>query len=188
MTTPEEKPAAGDARRIFRPIDVGELRVWTAVTSRFRLDGGSMFGVVPRVLWEEKAPPDERNRISLYANSLVVESGGRVILVEAGMGRKYSDRLKDIYGLGDEEAVGALERLGFAPEDIDTVILTHLHLDHAGGSTVIDNEGRMVAAFPRARYIIGEEEWDVAVDPHPLARGSYSQPDFILSALRRPRP
>ncbi|MBU4173376.1 MAG: MBL fold metallo-hydrolase [Actinobacteria bacterium] len=178
MATLEERPDVGEARHHSRPITVGGLRVWTAVTSRFRLDGGSMFGVVPRELWEKKTTPDKRNRIRLNTNSLVIETGGRIVLVETGMGRKYADRLRDIYCLGDEGAIGALEGLGFGPEDIDTVILTHLHLDHAGGSTERDGE-RVVAAFPRARFIIQKEEWDSAVDPHPLARASYSRPDFM---------
>lgn len=149
------------------------------VTSRFRLDGGSMFGVVPRVLWEEKATPDGRNRIPLNVNSLVIESGERLILVEAGMGSKFSPGLRDIYDLGGGDALTALRRLGLSPGDIDTVVLTHLHLDHAGGATVSGDGGPAVPAFPGARYIIQEEEWSAAVDPHPLARGSYSPDDFM---------
>lgn len=160
-------------------IEVGDIFITPVVTSRFRLDGGSMFGIVPRVLWEKKAPADEMNRIVLNVNSLVVESAGLTILVEAGMGNKYDRRQKDIYALEECDTLTALSRAGYAPGDIDLVILTHLHLDHAGGCTVVDSTGGLAPAFPKARFVVQEDEWRSAVDPHPLARGSYIEDDFL---------
>lgn len=155
------------------------MTVRPIVTSRFRLDGGSMFGTVPRVLWEKKAPPDDRNRIVLNINSLVVETEGSLVLVEAGMGSKFDERWQDLYALGDVDLAGGLARLGVAPGDIDKVILTHLHLDHAGGATVLGDDGEPVPAFPRAGVVVQEEEYRAAVDPHPLARPSYLPADFV---------
>lgn len=160
-------------------MKVGSIEVSPFVTSRFSLDGGSMFGTVPRVLWEKKAPPDDRNRIALNINSLIVETEGSVVLVEAGMGSKFDERWQDLYALGDADLESGLERLGVAPGDIDSVVLTHLHLDHAGGATVAGDGGGPVPAFPRARFVVQEEEWRAAVDPHPLARPSYLPDDFV---------
>lgn len=160
-------------------IQLGKMKVWPLVTSRFSLDGGSMFGTVPRVLWERKAPPDDRNRIVLNINTLVVETEGRLVVIEAGMGSKFDERWQDLYALGDVDLEGGLESLGIAPGDVDTVVLTHLHLDHAGGATVLDEAGVVSPAFPRAAYVVQEEEWKAAVDPHPLARPSYLPDDFL---------
>jgi glyoxylase-like metal-dependent hydrolase (beta-lactamase superfamily II) len=160
-------------------VRVGEIGVTPMVTSRFRLDGGSMFGVVPRVLWEKKAPPDERNRVTLNLNTLLIESGGELILVDPGMGSKFDERWVDIYALEEHEVRGELERLGIRPDDIDAVVLTHLHLDHAGGSTMLDDSGRPVPAFPNAKYYAQDEEWREARDPHPLERASYLPSDFL---------
>ena len=159
-------------------IRVGEVSVRPLVSSRFRLDGGSMFGTVPRALWEKKAPPDELNRIPLNLNSLLIETGGVRILVEPGMGCKFDERWTDIYALGDCDIQRELDRLGVRPEDIDAVIMTHLHLDHAGGATVVDDSGKAVPAFPRARYYVQAEEWEEAMEPHPVEKASYLRADF----------
>lgn len=156
----------------------GEIEVACLVTSRFKLDGGSMFGVVPRVLWEKRAPADERNRITLNVNSLLVRSCGLNVLVETGMGSKFDKRRRDIYALSGMDAQGACAGAGVPPEEVDLVVLTHLHLDHAGGSTKRDESGAVVPAFPRAGYVVQEEEWRAALAPHPLAKGSYIREDF----------
>ncbi len=161
------------------PIRVGQISVTPVVTSRFRLDGGSMFGVVPKVLWEKKTPADDLNRIALSVNSLVVVAGDKTIFVEPGMGSKYDERQRDIYGLADEDAVSGLARAGLSPDDIDIVIPTHLHLDHAGGSTSVGPEGVAFDAFPNAWYVVQESEWEAAMDPGPLERGSYNPADYL---------
>ncbi len=159
-------------------IDIGGITVTPFVSSRFRLDGGSMFGVVPKVLWEKKAPPDDANRISLNSNSLLIETGGALVLVEPGMGSKYDAKQREIYGPRGGEAVTALGAMGVAPGEIDIVVLTHLHLDHAGGCTVLDAGGRAVPAFENARVMVQRLEWEAATAPHPWTRGSYRTEDF----------
>lgn len=159
-------------------LRIGELEVVAVVTSRFRLDGGSMFGVIPRVLWEKKAPADSLNRIELAVNSLVIRSGDKVVLVEPGMGSKYDERQRRIYDLAEPDMEGALARAGIRAADVDIVIPTHLHLDHAGAST----SGRPEAAepaFPNAWYEVQEAEWLAAIEPGPLERGSYNLSDYM---------
>ena len=159
-------------------IGLGDVRIVPMVTSQFRLDGGSMFGSVPKVLWERKSPADGSNRILLNVNSLLVETGGQVVFVEAGMGSKFDGKQKEIYALSDRDAAAGLRKAGFSPEDVDIVILTHLHFDHAGGSTSLNESGDPVPVFPRARFIVQEEELREAREPHPLAAGSYDTRDF----------
>lgn len=159
-------------------IRLGGLLIVPVVTSRFRLDGGSMFGTVPRVLWERKAPADESNRILLNVNSLLVEAGRQIIFVEAGIGSKLDGKQREVYALSDRDAAGGLREAGISPEDVDIVILTHLHFDHAGGSTGLNDSGDPVPVFPRARFIVQEEELRAARKPHPLSAGSYEPRDF----------
>ena len=163
---------------VLNEMWLGDIRIVPIVTSRFRLDGGSMFGTIPKILWERKAPADESNRILLNVNSLLVETGGEIIFVEAGMGSKFDSRQREIYAVTDRDAAGGLREAGIPPEDVDIVILTHLHFDHAGGSTGLSDSGEPVPVFPRARFIIQEEELSAARKPHPLAAGSYDPRDF----------
>lgn len=160
-------------------MDIGGLRVTPFVSSRFRLDGGSMFGVVPRALWAGKAPPDEQNRILLNSNSLLVETSGAMVLVEPGMGSRYEPRQKEIYDLDEMDAVSGLARLGITPERIDIVVPTHLHLDHAGGSTTAAGSKEAFPTFPNARFFIQRAEWEAAAEPHPLEKGSYRSGDYL---------
>lgn len=157
---------------------LGELEVTAVVSSRFRLDGGSMFGIVPKVLWERKAPADDRNRIELAVNSLVVRTGGHVALIELGMGSKYDEKQRLIYDLADAEAATAIRKAGLDPADVEVVIPTHLHLDHAGGSTVLGPSGDVLSAFPRARFVVQELECEAALNPLPVEKGSYASDDF----------
>jgi glyoxylase-like metal-dependent hydrolase (beta-lactamase superfamily II) len=159
-------------------LSIGGLEVTHFVSSRFRLDGGSMFGVVPRVLWERKAPPDALNRIALNSNSLLIRTEDVCILVEPGMGTKYDSRQSDIYDLADMSAVTQMSRLGVSVEDVDLVILTHLHHDHAGGATVPVESGDVTPAFPGAKVVIQRSEMEEVERLHPLVRGSYRREDY----------
>ncbi len=156
-------------------MEFGDYRVEVVPEAEFWLDGGAMFGVVPRSLWERVAPPDASNRVRLSTNCLFVEAGGERILVETGIGDKFSTRHAEMYGIGREFPLG--ERLravtGCAPEEITVVVNTHLHFDHAGGNTTLDESGRAVAAFPNARYLVSRAEFEHAESPHERDRASY---------------
>ncbi|HUF47020.1 MAG TPA: MBL fold metallo-hydrolase [Vicinamibacterales bacterium] len=145
----------------------------------FRLDGGAMFGVVPKPLWEKKAPADERNRITLGLRPLVVRTGSVNVIIDAGVGDKMSGREADIYGFDRRRHLDhALADAGLGPGDIDLVIATHLHFDHAGGFTIREGD-RVGPRFPRARYVIRRAEWDDATHPHERNRASYLADDFV---------
>ena len=159
---------------------IGNYEVHPVETGRFALDGGAMFGVVPKPLWEKTNPPDEKNRISLAARALLLQGGGRTVLVDAGNGGKFNEKLRSIYRIenGASDIVTSLARLGVTPEGVTDVILTHLHFDHAGGATTVLN-GEAVPAFPRARYYIQAEHWRAAQVPTERDRASFFPDDFL---------
>jgi glyoxylase-like metal-dependent hydrolase (beta-lactamase superfamily II) len=156
-------------------VQLGDYRVEIVPDAEFRLDGGAMFGVVPRALWSRVAEPDAENRVRLQANCLYVEAAGERILVETGMGDKWTPKLASIYGLERRRALGETLRAvaGRAPEDVTVVVNTHLHFDHAGGNTTLDAEGRAVPSFPNARYFVSRAEYEHAESPHERDRASY---------------
>jgi glyoxylase-like metal-dependent hydrolase (beta-lactamase superfamily II) len=151
----------------------GEIEVLPLDGGNFYLDGGAMFGVVPKTLWEKKAPADDRNRIRLAANSLLVRAANKNILVETGNGTKWDPKLRNIYGIqGGDPLRDSLARLGVAPEKVDMVINTHLHFDHAGGNTRVA-DGRDVPTFPTAQYVVQCAELEHAMNPTERERASY---------------
>lgn len=155
-------------------MQLGDFRLDVVSDGTFRLDGGAMFGVVPRVLWERVYPPDERNRISLGLNCLLIRTGAQNILVDTGIGTKWDERSRDMFGIAHETTLDqSLAALGVAPDDIDVVIDTHLHFDHAGGNTRLDEAGDTVPAYPRARYVVQRGELETASHPHERERASY---------------
>jgi glyoxylase-like metal-dependent hydrolase (beta-lactamase superfamily II) len=156
-------------------VQFGDYRVEVVPGGEFRLDGGAMFGVVPRALWQRVAPPDEENRVTLNANCLFVEAAGERVLVETGMGDKWTERQAAMYGVspGPTLAETLRERTGYSPEDISIVVNTHLHFDHAGGNTALDASGRAAPAFPNARYFVTRSEYEHAESPHERDRASY---------------
>jgi glyoxylase-like metal-dependent hydrolase (beta-lactamase superfamily II) len=166
-------------------IELGDIRVHVLSDGVFALDGGAMFGVVPRVMWEKTDPPDDRNRVTLALNVALIESGGKRILVDTGMGDKWGERERGIYGIDRSSSLpSGLASLGLRPEDIDIVINTHLHFDHAGGNTRA-HEGRVVPSFPKARYVVQLGEWEDATRPHERSRASYLEEDFVPLAEAR---
>src|ERR1700688_4606616 len=144
----------------------------------FWLDGGAMFGVVPKPLWEKKCAPDERNRIRLRANSLLVRTAGKNILIETGNGTKWDAKLRNIYGVEEgDPLMDSLRKTGVTADEIDLVIKTHLHFDHAGGNTrMVD--GQAIPAFRRARYVVQRTELEHAMAPTERDRGSYFAENF----------
>jgi glyoxylase-like metal-dependent hydrolase (beta-lactamase superfamily II) len=166
-------------------VTLGDIKVHILSDGAFALDGGAMFGVVPRVVWEKTDPPDEKNRVALGLNVALVESAGKRILVDTGMGDKWGEKESRMFRLDRSTTLdGSLRALGLAPEDIDIVVNTHLHFDHAGGNTRVVN-GRTVPTFPRARYVVQMGEWEDATHPHERSRASYREENFVPLAESR---
>jgi glyoxylase-like metal-dependent hydrolase (beta-lactamase superfamily II) len=143
-----------------------------------RLDGGAMFGVIPRTLWEKKAAPDARNRITLAMNCLLIHAAGKRILVETGAGDKWDLKLRDIYAIDQSQLVNGLREYGLRPEDIDIVVNTHLHFDHCGGNT-FEEKGKVLPAFPNARYFVQRGEFEHAKNPTERDRASYFDENYV---------
>jgi methylmalonyl-CoA epimerase len=162
-----------------RSIPWGELQLTVLHDGPMRLDGGAMFGVVPRLLWEKPAPPDDRNRIQMTMRPLLVEGAWGHVLIDCGAGDKMSDKHRAIYALDRSRALDqALADRGLTADSIDTVLATHLHFDHFGGATA--REGPSVKPrFRNARYYIRDEEWDDATHPHERNQASYLQENFV---------
>lgn len=160
-------------------LSLGPWRASTIETGRVRLDGGSMFGSVPKTMWSKSHPADDRNRIDLVMRCLLLEGEGRRILVDDGAGDKMPAKLTDIYAIDHsefslEKSLAALE-LGVG--DITDVVLTHLHFDHAGGSTKLEG-GVLVPRLPNAMFHVQRRNWDNAHQPNPRERASYMPENF----------
>lgn len=152
-----------------------DYRVEIVPDTLFHLDGGAMFGVVPRSLWSKVCPPDEHNRIPLNMNCLFVETSTERILVETGIGDKWSPKQANMYGIARARPLRESIRqlAGVEPEEISIVVNTHLHFDHAGGNTMLNDRGQVVPTFPKARYFISRAEYEHAEAPHERDRASY---------------
>jgi methylmalonyl-CoA epimerase len=157
----------------------GDLQLTTLYDGPFRLDGGAMFGIVPRVLWEQRMRPDDRHRLPLAMRPLLVEASWGRLLIDCGAGDKMDAKARDIYGLDRTRALdAALAEAGLAAEEIDVVLATHLHFDHFGGATAKDDRG-LRPRFANARYAIRTAEWQDATHPHERNRASYLPEDFV---------
>ncbi len=153
---------------------LGDVELTIVSDGRYWMDGGVHFGIVPRVLWEPIISPDEKHRVPMGLNCLLIQSQGKRILVDTGLGSKLSPKRKDMVGLERETGlVRELEKLGIAPTDVDIVINTHLHADHCGGNTTFDKDGEPVPTFPRAEYWVQRLEWADARYPNERTRGTY---------------
>ncbi|HEU4765595.1 MAG TPA: MBL fold metallo-hydrolase [Candidatus Eisenbacteria bacterium] len=176
-TTPEAAGASSAAAP--SAITIGPYTVHFLSGGRFRLDGGAMFGVVPKVLWNRTAPADERNRIRMAMNCLLIEGDGKRVLVDAGSGTKDDAKFRDIYAI--ERPEGLIEDLraaGIAPEQVDTVALTHLHFDHCGGGTSRGEDGVVRPTFLKAHYLVRRQEWDDAHHANERNRASYLSDNY----------
>jgi glyoxylase-like metal-dependent hydrolase (beta-lactamase superfamily II) len=155
-------------------MTLGELELTPLLDGYFRLDGGAMFGVVPRTLWEKRTTPDERNRIPMAMRPLLVRSRERLMIIDAGCGDKMDEKSAAIYAFDRRHNLEqSLTAAGVRAEDVDLVLASHLHFDHAGGFTARDAAGAIVPRFPNGRYAINRGEWEDATHPHERNRASY---------------
>ncbi len=160
-------------------MKLGAFEIYPISDGRFRLDGGAMFGVVPKVLWEKCCPADDLNRISLSLTALLIRVNGKNILVDTGLGPKEDEKFRRMFAVERIPTIlESLKRLGLGPDDIHLVINTHLHFDHAGGNTIRETDGSIRPAFPKARYLIQQGEFEDAACANERTRASYRQDNF----------
>lgn len=157
----------------------GDLEISVISDGTFLLDGGAMFGVVPKALWQKKVPADEKNRITLGLNSLLITKGKIIILIETGLGEVINQKFEEIYEVKREKnLIEIIKEKGLALEDITYVINTHLHFDHCGWNTFLKENG-FVPTFPRAKYFVQKKEWESAMNPDERSSASYMKERLI---------
>lgn len=164
-------------------MEIGGYQLYSIETSQFRLDGGAMFGIIPKILWEKAAPADERNRILMVTRSLLLVGHGRKILIDTGNGDKWQEKFRRIYEI-DTDTVNlesSLRKYGFKPDDITDVFCTHMHFDHIGGNTKL-TDGKLEPVCPQATYWVQEENWDLANSPSEKDQGSFMEADWSVLA------
>jgi len=158
---------------------LGDFELHAVSDGMFKLDGGAMFGIVPKPVWEKVMPADDRNRIPLSLTCLLIRTGKKNVLVDTGLGEKHDPKFLDLYAVNRKwNLKHGLAELRVRNEDIDYVILSHLHFDHAGGCTMRALSGDLVPTFPNAQYIIQQGMWEEAMEPNPRTKGSYMRDDF----------
>jgi glyoxylase-like metal-dependent hydrolase (beta-lactamase superfamily II) len=170
MTTARRGPTRDPTRLHF-----GDMTVTLLDGGELWLDGGAMFGIIPKPLWSKLVEVDDANRIPLGMTCCLVETAGQRVLIETGAGNraKYSEREQGFFRLGEHWILDSLEAIGVARESVDIVITTHLHFDHAGGGTMPDGRGGHEATFPKARYVVQRGEWDDATCGHAVMTATY---------------
>jgi len=159
-------------------MKIGNYEIYSIKSGMFRLDGGAMFGIVPKVLWNKLNPSDELNRINLSTRSLLLISDKRKILVDTGLGNKFDEKFKNIYAVENISIEDALKQKGFVSDEITDVLITHLHFDHTGGSTKFEN-GQIVPTFRNAKYYIQKSHFDWALNPSDKDKASFIKDDFL---------
>lgn len=157
------------------------MKIQKIETGNFKLDGGAMFGVVPKTLWQKAYPADENNLCNLSMRCLLIEDGKRKILINAGIGTKQDEKFFGHYFLnGLDSLESSLKKAGTTPESITDVVLTHLHFDHCGGAVVYDKESnRLKPAFPEATYWVSNDQWEWALNPNAREKASYLKENFM---------
>lgn len=162
---------------------IGDYDLYSIETSEFSLDGGAMFGIVPKPIWEREAPSDALNRIDMVTRSLLLCSDEKKILIDTGNGTKWEEKYRDIYNIDTSRynIENSLTKYGFSADDITDIINTHLHFDHAGGNTKID-DGSIVPTFPNAKYWVTKEHWELANHPSQKDSGSFIEHDWKVLA------
>lgn len=163
-------------------MQIGSYSLHTLELGSFGLDGGAMFGIVPRILWQRENPPDEQNRIDMRTRCLLLkdEKNQRRILVDCGLGDKDSQKFKDMYKVAPYQLDIQLANAGLKPDDITDIIATHFHFDHMGGLTRLDEAGKLTSRFPNAKIWIQRRNWEHAWNPNEKDRASYLKDNFSI--------
>lgn len=163
-------------------MQIGNYKLHAVQTGLFRLDGGAMFGVVPKPLWSKTNPADERNRIDMCMRAMLLVSGDKKILIDNGVGYKLAQKLNDIYGIDHSTYTleNELKKLGYTSDDITDVILTHLHFDHAGGSTKLDENSKLSLTFPNATHYLQKKHWEWGQNPSERDQASFFKENYDL--------
>jgi glyoxylase-like metal-dependent hydrolase (beta-lactamase superfamily II) len=159
-------------------LTLGEHEITALVGGRLRLDGGAMFGVVPRPLWERVAPPDALHRVRMSSTPLLIRAPRHLILFDLGLGDKHDARFRERFAIEGPPLPDLLATAGVRPEEIDIVVCSHLHWDHAGGATWRDRDGRLHPTLPRATHYLQRQDWLDATRPTDRNRASYLPDDF----------
>ena len=159
------------------PVDFGNFELYPLEAGRFRLDGGAMFGVVPKTLWSKQIQADDKNRIPMGMRCLLIKSKetGKIYLVDNGSGDKFSDKMKSIYALDYDHSdlISSLNNCGIQSSDITDIIFTHLHFDHCGGTTTYDENDEITEVFPNANYHVNKRHWQTATNPNVREKASF---------------
>jgi glyoxylase-like metal-dependent hydrolase (beta-lactamase superfamily II) len=159
-------------------MQIGKYKLKTILSGTISLDGGAMFGIIPKSLWEKSNPADELNRVTLATRNLLLICDDKKILIDTGMGKKWDEKSKNIYRIDPIlNLEHELELIGIKSEDITDVLLTHLHFDHTGGSTKFEN-GKLIPAFPNAKYFVQKKNFEWAMNPSDRDKGSYIKENF----------
>lgn len=157
-----------------------KMKIRTINTGYFKLDGGAMFGIVPKQLWERKCPPDELNRCTWAMRCLLVEQGDRKVLIDTGLGNKQDEKFRKHFDPhGEDSLIHSLAQAGVVAEEITDVLLTHLHFDHVGGAVKYDEKGKLVTTFPNATYWSNEVHYKWAMQPNPREKASFLKENIV---------
>lgn len=158
-------------------LKIGNLELFPVEAGRFMLDGGAMFGVVPKTLWSRQIPSDDKNRIPMAMRCMLIKSEktGKIYLIDNGSGHKFNEKMEKIYSLdyNHSDLISSLAKAGVNPEDITDMVFSHLHFDHCGGTTNYDESGNLIEVFPNARYYVNERHWETANNPNAREKASF---------------
>lgn len=161
----------------IKPLQLGPFEIYSIESGRFLLDGGAMFGVVPKTLWSRQIQADDKNRIKMAMRLMLIQSkeSGKVYLIDNGSGDKFNAKMSSIYGLDYEHSdlISSLSNCGYKPEDITDIIFSHLHFDHCGGTTTVDQDGNLKEVFPNATYHVNQRHWKTANHPNEREKASF---------------
>ena len=160
-----------------KSVTIGNFELFPIESGRFLLDGGAMFGVVPKTLWSRQIPSDDKNRIPMAMRSLLIKSKktGKIYLVDTGSGDKFNEKMAGIYGFDYDHSslLDSLSNVGISPDNVTDIIFSHLHFDHCGGTTTYDDDGNLKEVFPSAVYHVNQQHWETATNPNAREKASF---------------